>query len=98
MNIKTVETYTATIYVGTQDQETKQISKTRNEVYSFVQDYVDKVGQCVTFTETSYIYTNGNEPGYIIGFINYPRFPAYNFKIYNQSIELAEMLRVFANR
>jgi hypothetical protein len=30
----------------------------------------------VTFTETSFVYEDGDEPGIMIGFINYPRFPS----------------------
>lgn len=33
-------------------------------------------GACVTVTRTSYIYTGGEEFGNLVGFINYPRFPA----------------------
>ena len=32
-------------------------------------------GLCVTIEPTSFIYTGGEESGYIVGFINYPRFP-----------------------
>lgn len=40
-----------------------------------VQKYCNEVGLCVTVTETNYIFTGGSEKGYIIGLINYPRFP-----------------------
>lgn len=32
-------------------------------------------GLCVTVEACEYIYTGGQETGYVIGLINYPRFP-----------------------
>lgn len=32
-------------------------------------------GLCVTVTPTNYIYKGGEERGFIVGVINYPRFP-----------------------
>jgi hypothetical protein len=40
----------------------------------FLQKYCD-CGLCVTLTPTEYIYTKGGEPGFVVGLINYPRFP-----------------------
>jgi len=34
-----------------------------------------EVGYCVTVTRTEYVYTGGQESGFIVGLINYPRFP-----------------------
>ena len=32
-------------------------------------------GLCVTIEPTVYIYTGGEESGYVVGLLNYPRFP-----------------------
>lgn len=32
-------------------------------------------GLCVTIEPTLFIYTGGEESGYVVGLINYPRFP-----------------------
>lgn len=32
-------------------------------------------GLCVTIEPTDFIYTGGEEAGYVVGLINYPRFP-----------------------
>ncbi len=32
-------------------------------------------GLCVTVTPTQYVYTGGEEAGYVVGLLNYPRFP-----------------------
>lgn len=45
-------------------------------------------GLCVTLTPTKYIYTGGEEVGYIVGFINYPRFPKQPEEIYNRARDL----------
>lgn len=33
-------------------------------------------GRCVTVTPTTFIYTGGEETGFRIGLVNYPRFPS----------------------
>lgn len=33
-------------------------------------------GLCVTVEPTTYIYTGGEEQGYVVGLLNYPRFPS----------------------
>jgi len=33
-------------------------------------------GLCVTIEPTTFIYTGGEEAGYVVGLINYPRFPS----------------------
>ena len=34
-------------------------------------------GLCVTVEPTTYIYTGGEEQGYVVGLLNYPRFPSH---------------------
>jgi hypothetical protein len=46
------------------------------EAAAICRTYCDEVGYCVTVTETRYCYRGGEEPGVIIGLINYPRHPA----------------------
>lgn len=52
-------------------------------------DYCDRVGLCVTVTETIYCYTGGEEAGVIVGLINYPRFPSTPEAIWARAEELA---------
>lgn len=33
-------------------------------------------GLCVTIEPTTFIYTGGEETGYVVGLVNYPRFPS----------------------
>lgn len=47
------------------------ISEAKKEIRS----YCYEVGLCVTVTPTDFIYTGGEESGFVIGLVNYPRFP-----------------------
>jgi len=49
-------------------------------------------GGCVTVTPTNYVYSGGQESGFIVGFINYPRFPATQEAILSRANLLAQKL------
>lgn len=49
-------------------------------------------GLCVNIHKTDYIYTLGEEKGFCIELINYPRFPVENIVTLNKATELAELL------
>lgn len=68
------------------------IVHTIDEVNSVCQKYVDAKKECVTVSPTSFIYTDGNEPGVVVGFISYPRFPKGDWEILSRAKELAEIL------
>ena len=55
---------------------------------------MDRVGLCVSVTPTEFIYSNGSEPGFIVGLINYPRFPDHVPSIRGKALHIAEELRV----
>jgi hypothetical protein len=93
MQLKTVKTFTATIYVGSKVREIGEIIPL-TKATEWLQSYVDRVGLCVTCTPTEFIYSNGSEPGLIVGLINYPRFPSHSALIAKQALEIAEELRV----
>lgn len=83
--MKYTDTYTATIYMGLKPSysgvnETYLLTAKRKAL-NIIQDYCDNVGLGVTVTDTLFVYTEGNEPGLIIGLINYPRFPSEDYEI-----------------
>lgn len=41
-----------------------------------IREYVYATGMCVTARRERYVYTGGEEDGFAIGFLNYPRFPS----------------------
>jgi len=56
------------------------------------QEYCDQWPYCVTVTPTRYVYTDGNEAGFIVGLINYPRFPSSAAEIWQKAEEIADYL------
>ena len=52
------------------------------------------IGLCVTIEPTLYIYTGGEETGFVIGLINYPRFPAKPEDIWEKAQILASALLI----
>jgi hypothetical protein len=59
------ETFWARIYIAGPIEVAKQII--RAECF--------REGLCVTIEPTDFLYTGGEEAGYVVGLINYPRFP-----------------------
>jgi hypothetical protein len=49
-------------------------------------------GLCVTLEPTTFIYTGGEEHGYAVGLLNYPRFPKPFTAINDRAVELATKL------
>jgi hypothetical protein len=68
--MNTADTHTSTIFVGL-----KGAVCGYKKAEKICQEYVDRIGYCVTITKTRYVYKGGNEDGIIVGLINYPRFP-----------------------
>lgn len=100
MRIIKTHSYNIQIWVGLLENyeddcvtpSTKTKLHTIEEVEGICQRWVNKGKHCVTVTPTKFIYTGGNEPGVIIGFIKYPRFPKPNWEIEQRALELAEIL------
>jgi hypothetical protein len=49
-------------------------------------------GLCVTIEPSAFIYTGGEETGYVVGLIHYPRFPTEREQITSRARNLAELL------
>jgi hypothetical protein len=43
----------------------------------------------MTIDSTSFIYTGGEEKGFVIGLINYPKFPQTKNEVWVQAVDLA---------
>ncbi len=89
---KTVETITAKIYLGLREGYTSNIHSI-DELKTFLQEYINRVGLCVTVTPTTFLYKDGKEEGVIIGLINYPRFPTTKEKLKNTTAEIAQLCK-----
>jgi ferredoxin len=57
-----------------------------------MREYCTGVGFCVTVTPALYVYSYGEEVGYIVGLINYPRFPSTEERLMEQAKEIANLL------
>lgn len=49
-------------------------------------------GMCVSIQKTDYIYTMGEEAGFVVQIINYPRFQKTEEEVYDVAVDLAESL------
>lgn len=49
-------------------------------------------GLCVTIEPTLFIYTGGEEAGFVVGLLNYPRFPTTEGELLARARDLASKL------
>lgn len=49
-------------------------------------------GLCVTVEPTHFIYTGGEESGYVVGLVNYPRFPTTQAAIHDRALQILHLL------
>mgnify|MGYP000253196301 CR=1 FL=1 len=78
----TVPTYQIKIYLSGSIEAAKQV----------IREHVLERPLCVTLEPTTYIYTGGEESGYIVGLLNYPRFPTPPNELAVRASILAELL------
>jgi len=91
--MKITESYNVQIWVGRCVGYTDMIHP-MTDVEKICDDFVNEVKDCVTITPTQFRYVDGSEPGVIVGFINYPRFPRKPEEIEDRALQLAEELMV----
>ena len=82
--IKTCPTYEIFIHMAGDVDQAKQVCR----------EFCFEKGFCVTVTPQDFIYTGGEEPGFRIGIMNYPRFPSERDELHKKAKDLAELLRV----
>lgn len=56
------------------------------------------VGACFTITPTKFIYTAGEEDGFVVGLVNYPRFPSEPHQLFQRVERLAAFLLAACNQ
>ena len=47
-----------------------------------------RAGLCITIEPTTFIYTGGEESGYVVGLLNYPRFPCDPQQLHDRARDL----------
>ena len=89
-----VKTYRAEIYCGLRPgYDDIKLPADITAAQSVCRDYCSEVKLCVTVTPTKFFYVGGEEPGFVVGAINYPRFPSKPEDIKLKMIELAKRLK-----
>ena len=76
-------TFRFDIYMAGDIEQAKQVCR----------EYCMAVGLCVHVEPVDFIYTGGEERGFKVGLINYPRFPSDAVSIVARASNLAERLR-----
>jgi len=90
-NVKTVDTFTATIYVGLKEGYSGA-EQSIEDVETLCQEYCDGAGLGITITPLKFVYTKGSENGCAVDLINYPRFPSDNETIKEHAVSIARIL------
>jgi len=89
--MKIVDNYESKIWLGLRVGYTDSYFN-KADIARVISEWCNEKKQCVTITPTEFIYVDGKEPGVIIGFINYARFPQSEVEIRNRTRELATIL------
>lgn len=82
--VQTVPTYTVSIFMAGSIEKAKELLRERC--------YPPNPGLCVTIKPCSYIYSGGEEEGFEIGLVNYPRFPTTPEDLWLTACVIAEKL------
>lgn len=91
------ETFFAVIYAGNKEGYDGKIH-TKEEIEDLLKEYCNNNSLCITLKDTEFIYKNGNEFGFEISLINYPRFPSSHEEITKNAIAIAKILKYKLNQ
>ena len=95
--MKTVKSFNVQIWVGLRSSYSDTVY-TIADVERIVDFYIIHIADCITITPTEFRYVNGSEPGVIVGWINYPRFPRTEVDIIDRALSLAKRLKEGLNQ
>lgn len=82
MRTEVSSTYTVRLYLSGPIEVAKQTIRAETM----------RAGLCVTIETTDYIYTGGEEAGYVVGLLNYPRFPCEPQQLEERARDLMQKL------
>jgi len=88
---QSVPTFYANVYMGMREGYSNKLHYL-SEARPIIEKFCDERKVCVTVTETYFTYVDGSEPGFIVGFINYPRFPSTEYDILSMAEDLGLIL------
>jgi len=67
-------------------------------VHRVLREFCYAEGACFTVTPSKFIYTSGEEDGFAIGLVNYPRFPSTPEVLWGRAEALARSLLPACNQ
>lgn len=79
-----VPTYAISIYMAGDVAHAKQLLR--------AECYPPNEGLCVTVSPTTFLYSGGEENGFVVGLVNYPRFPSDPAKLWERASSIAHRL------
>ncbi len=82
MITKTEPTYVIRLYLSGPIEVAKQV----------LREHCLPGGLCVTIESTLFIFAGGEEAGFVVGLLNYPRFPVDNERLRAQAHEVMLLL------
>lgn len=82
MKVATAPTYAVRLYLSGPIEVAKQI----------IRAAAIREGICVTIEPTLFVYSGGEETGYVVGLVNYPRFPSEPRDIADRARHLLHLL------
>jgi hypothetical protein len=81
--MKQTPTYRVTIFMAGDIAQAKQVCR----------EYAFALGFCVHIFPVDYVYTGGEEAGFAVGIIDYPRFPQPREELFDRAADLANKLK-----
>ena len=57
-----------------------------------LREFCREVPSCATIEPTTFIYPGGEEVGYVVGMLQYPKFPLPEAEIRDRAVDLANLL------
>ncbi|RMP39858.1 MULTISPECIES: hypothetical protein [Pseudomonas] len=82
MNSRNTETYWIELHLSGPIEVAKQVIRAE----------CLRQGLCVTIQPTTFVYTGGEESGYTVGLLNYPRFPSTPIDLESRARALMDLL------
>lgn len=86
IQLEVAPTYAVRLYMAGDIEHAKRLLR--------AECYPPNDGLCVTVEPTAFIYTAGEESGFVVGFVNYPRFPTAAEALFERAKGIAERLIV----
>lgn len=89
--MKVVDTFYVKIYCGRKEGYDGKVHS-MEYVKSICKDFCNNFQIGLTLTETTFCYVDGDEPGFVVGIVNYPRFPSNPSDLRKKAFSLGYLL------